>query len=227
MKLLVVVSSLDLTQPYSSTPGWWQLLKGLHEVGVEIIAVPYQGAAVGSLWWQCEQNPARWQGDAYRLARDVMRRLRRGQSIDVSVGSAEESLSDIVVRNLARVVVAPIWRRRLERILLRNPDVDALLFLTVPLNHLAGVPRYVSQRFDKPVIYFDGDVPASLPSMQGFASGFRIYQGADIGEYAAFISNSTGGETLLRQLGAKNVHTVWYGADPDVFGPVARNKQSK
>ena len=96
MKLLVVVSSLDLTQPYSSTPGWWQLLKGLHEVGVEIIAVPYQGAAVGSLWWQCEQNPARWQGDAYRLARDVMRRLRRGQSIDVSEGSAEESLSDKV-----------------------------------------------------------------------------------------------------------------------------------
>lgn len=221
MKLLVVVSSLDLTQPYSATPGWWQLLKGLYEIGVEIIAVPYQGAAISSLWWQCEPNPARWQGEAYRVLRDSLRWLSPSGPTDSSGVSAEESLSDKAVRKIARAAIAPIWRRHLEGILSRNADVDALLFLTVPLNHLSGVPGYISRKFDKPVIYFDGDVPASLPNMQGFASGFRIYQGADIGEYTAFISNSTGGETMIRQLGAKNVHTVWYGADPDVFQPVA------
>ena len=100
-----------------------------------------------------------------------------------------------------------------------------MLFLTVPLNHLTGVPGYLADKFDLPVFYFDGDVPASLPNMKGFASGFRIYQGANLSEYTAFISNSSGGEDLLRQLGAKQVHTVWYGADPDVFCPVSTPSQ--
>ena len=227
MKLLVVVSSLDLTQPYSTTPGWWQLLKSLYEVGVEIIAAPYQGAAVSSLWWRGEDNPARWQGDAFRILRDRLRGLRSKEAVDASARSSSERLSDKVVRNLARATIAPLWRRHLERILTSNPDVDAILFLTVPLNHLTGVPRYISQKFDKPVIYFDGDVPASLPDMQGFASGFRIYQGADLSEYAAFISNSTGGEAYLRQLGAERVHTVWYGADPNLFIPLAAQAKVK
>ncbi len=70
------------------------------------------------------------------------------------------------------------------------------------------------------MFYYDGDVPASLPNMSGFASGFRIYQGANPAEYTAFISNSKGGEDALKALGARAVHTVYYGADPDVFSPV-------
>src|SRR5690606_1884456 len=76
------------------------------------------------------------------------------------------------------------------------------------------------RRHGKPVLYYDGDVPASLPNMHGFASGFRIYQGANPAEYAAFISNSKGGADALKQLGARAVHTLYYGADPDVFSPV-------
>ena len=56
--------------------------------------------------------------------------------------------------------------------------------------------------------------------MKGFATGFRIYQGADLTEYAAFISNSAGGADALRELGARAVHTLYYGADPDLFAPV-------
>jgi len=213
VKLLVLVSSLDLTQPYSATPAWWQLLKGLYELGVDIIAAPYQGMPVESLWWRCEDNPARWQGDAFRSLRGFVRRWGRANP----GGAVHESLSDKAVRGAARAFIAPVWRRHLEGILKRNPDVDALLFLTVPLNHLVGVPGYLSGKYDLPVFYFDGDVPASLPNMRGFASGFRIYQGADVKEYTAFISNSSGGEALLRQLGVEHVHTVWYGADPEVF----------
>ena len=78
----------------------------------------------------------------------------------------------------------------------------------------------ISRKFNVPVFYFDGDVPASLPNMAGFASGFRIYQGADLSEYTAFISNSSGGRSNCWKSSArKNVHTVWYGADPDVFSP--------
>ena len=220
MKLLVVVSSLDLTQPYSTTPGWWQLLKSLYEIGVEIIVTPYQGAAVSSLWWQAEGNPARWQGDVFRFIRNALRGLRGESAKDASLRSTDEPLSNKAARKLANTVIAPIWRRHLEGILERTPDIDAVLFLSVPLNHLTGVPRTISQEFNVPVIYFDGDVPASLPNMQGFASGFRIYQGADLGEYSAFISNSTGGEAHLRRLGAGEVHTVWYGADPNLFSPL-------
>ena len=105
------------------------------------------------------------------------------------------------------------------RILRRESDVDAILFLTVPLNQLRGLPSYITSKFDMPIFYYDGDVPASLPNMRGFASGFRIYQGADLTEYTAFISNSSGGGALLSELGAENVHTLWYGADPEVFSP--------
>ena len=225
MKLIVVVSSLDLTQAFSATPAWWQLLKGLYEIGVEIIAAPYQGPAIESLWWRAAGNPARWQGDAFKALRDIARVVMPTQAPPMESLQASDSWSDKALRRVAQTVTAPLWRRHLEGILRQDPDVDAILFLTVPLNHLKGVPRYISEKYNKPIFYFDGDVPASLPNMRGFASGFRIYQGADLSEYAAFISNSQGGEALLRGLGAENVHTVWYGADPQVFSPMAVSGQ--
>ena len=109
---------------------------------------------------------------------------------------------------LLRTVIAPLWRRHLTRILRREDDVDAVIFVTTPLNHLRGLPTYLRQTFDVPVFFYDGDVPASLPAMQGFASGFRIYQGADLSEYTAFISNSSGGADMLRELGAAAAHTA-------------------
>ena len=57
MKLLALCSSLDLRRPYSSTPAWWQLLKGLYEIGVEVLATTYQGEAIESPWWTSVPNP--------------------------------------------------------------------------------------------------------------------------------------------------------------------------
>lgn len=225
MKLLVLVSSLDLRQPFSATPAWWQLLKGLYELETEVIAAPYQGLPVESLWWRSEANPARLQGDVFKAVRELSRALMPARNTGSENLTNGESLSDRAVRQAANKLIAPLWKRQLERILAREPDVDAVLFLTVPPNHLRGVPRYISRKFNVPVFHYDGDVPASLPNMAGFASGFRIYQGADLSEYTAFISNSSGGGKLLEQLGAKNVHTVWYGADPDVFSPVSTPAQ--
>ncbi len=225
MKLLFVVSSLDLTQAFSATPAWWQLLKGLYEIGVDVIATPYQGPAIESLWWQAKPNPARWQGDGFKLARDALRALLPKRQVQMQDTGADakhdqESASDKLARSAAQKLIAPLWQRHMDAILTQQPDIDAVIFLTVPLNHLIGVPEYLQTKHNIPVLYYDGDVPASLPNMRGFASGFRIYQGADLGEYAAFISNSTGGADLLHELGAANVHVLWYGADPDVFNPV-------
>jgi hypothetical protein len=220
MKLLFVVSSLDLTQPFSATPAWWQLLKGLYEVGVEVIATPYQGPAIESLWWRAEANPAKLQGDTFKFARDTVNKIK-GESQQAQLGdSSDETASDRLVRRAAQSLVAPIWSRHLDRILTKQPDVDAVIFLTVPLNQLVGVAAEVQRKHNKPVFYYDGDVPASLPNMKGFATGFRIYQGARADEYTAFISNSAGAAQALRDLGARAVHPLFYGVDPDVFGPM-------
>ncbi len=219
MKLLFVVSSLDLTQPFSATPAWWQLLKGLYEIGVEVIAAPYQGPPIESLWWRAAANPAQTHGDAFQLARDTMRRFT-GDRLQERQGDAESG-SDRLVRAVAQRVIAPLWRDHLDHLLTREPDIDAVIFLTTPLNHLVGVAGDLIAKHGKPFFYYDGDVPASLPSMGGFATGFRIYQGADVSEYTAFISNSMGGAAEIKALGARAVHTVYFGADPDVFSPVA------
>jgi hypothetical protein len=225
MKLLVVCASLDLTQPFSATPAWWQLLKAFYEIGVDVIATPYQGPAIESLWWRAEPNPAKWQGDTFKRLRDMARKVG-GEKPPVQVSpetqssTNDESFTDRAVRQVAQTFIAPLWLRHLDRILTQQPDTDAVLVLTAPLNHLTGVAAALQQKHNKPVFYYDGDVPASLPNMSGFASGFRIYQGANPAEYTAFISNSKGGTDVLKALGARAVHTVYYGADPTVFSPV-------
>ena len=254
MKLFFLVSSLDLTQPFSATPAWWQLMKGLYEIGVEVIAAPYQGPAVESLWWRASPNPAKLQGDFFKWGRDSLRKIARPQPVgavreppnpqnqtafsplpiseaaergsgvrannEEAGGEEQESLPDRLIRRIAQTTIAPLWLRHIDRVLTHEPDIDAVIFLTPPLNHLVGVAGEIQRKHNKPVFYYDGDVPASLPSMRGFASGFRIYQGADLAEYAAFISNSAGGAETIKSMGARAVHTLYYGADPDLFSPV-------
>jgi len=173
MKLLVVVSSLDLTQPFSATPAWWQLLKGLYEIGVEIIAAPYQGPAIESLWWRCERNPARWQGDAFKSLRDIARVIMPAKSAQMPAKAGEEgeSWSDRALRTMAQTLIAPLWRRHLEGIVLHAPDIDAVLFLTVPLNHLKGVPAYID--------WIDSMI--ALPSRRMSAHQFAV-RGTNLGD---------------------------------------------
>lgn len=221
MKLLVIVSSLDLTQPFSATPAWWQLFKGLYETGVEVVVTPYQGPAIDAPWWQVAPNPAQREGDLFKTLRDTWRRFGGVKQTQASGAQTEsESLSDRLVRRAAQTIIAPRWRRHVNQLLTAQPDIDAVLVITVPLNHIPGVARHIIERHNKPVFFYDGDVPASLPNFRGFASGFRIYQGAELSEYTAFFSNSLGGIDGLRELGARDVYPLYYGADPDLFAPL-------
>jgi hypothetical protein len=219
MKLLVVCSSLDLHTPLSATPAWWQLLKALYEEGVELLVTTYHGSAPETLWWRPYPNPARWQGDLYAALRRAARRIRGVEGRARAGAGAEESLRQRAVRGLAQAVIAPPWRRHLFAILEDQRDVDAVLLVSVPPNHLRGVAGAIRKRFGVPVAFYDGDVPASLPPYQGFATGFAIYAGADLAEFSAVISNSLGGEAALRALGAAVVHTLYYAADPQVYEP--------
>lgn len=220
MKLLVLCSSLDLRQPYSSTPAWWQLLKGLYELGVEILATTYQGEAVESLWWTSVPNPCQREGELFRR----IKTLTAKTPPPLPVGQGEESAGDRATRLLAQKWIRPRWQRHLDRVIARHRDIDAILVLTVPLNHLTGLPSYLRSRYGIPIWFYDGDVPASLPSFAGFQSGFRIYYGADLTEYDGILSNSRGGAAQLLELGARCVKVLYYGADPDVFRPITVNQ---
>jgi len=220
MKLLVVCSSLDLRHPYSSTPAWWQLLKNLCESGVDLIATPYQGYAIESPWWRAYDNPCQLEGDLFARARPLTRRLRhRPEGERPAEGG--ESVSDKVLRSLVQTFVRPRWQRHLSTILETDQGIDAILTLNVPPNHFKGLPTYLQRRYGVPTIHYDGDVPASLPRFQGFASGFRHYQGADLKEYQGLISSSRGGAEELLQLGAGEVKVLYYGVDPRWFGEMS------
>lgn len=221
MKLLFLLSSLDLTQPFSATPAWWQLLKALYEEGVEVLAAPYQGSPIESLWWRALPNPARREGDLFKAARDLVRRLAGSRHrADLDRASEGLSASEKLICQVTQALIVPRWARALGRALERDPDIDAVIFLTVPLNQLVGLAGRLRARYGVPVIYYDGDAPASLPGFQGFATGFRIYPGADLGEYDAFICNSQGSAARLEAIGARAVHVLHYGVDPDVYHPI-------
>ena len=218
VKVLAICSSLDLRLPYSCTPAWWQLLKGMAEIGVDISAIAYAGESVETLWWKAYANPCRLEGEAFARGRELLGGLAVGRKRPARRKEGE-GLADRLTREIANHWVMPRWRAHLERIIRHDGPFDAVLVLTVPLNHLAGLPDYLRRRFDLPVFYYDGDLPASLPRFEGFASGFRIYQGADLREYDGFIANSAGSADDLKAMGGRNVHVVYYGADPAVFAP--------
>ena len=100
-----------------------------------------------------------------------------------------------------------------------------MIVFTVPMAHLRGIPTRLRERFDVPVVFYDGDVPMSLPEFGGMDTGFNYYHGADPSEYDLVLSNSEGGLDRLRELGARRAEAVFWGADPELFQPAAVEKE--
>jgi spore maturation protein CgeB len=120
--------------------------------------------------------------------------------------------------------VTPRWRRHLER-LVEAERPDAVVVFTVPMAHFRGIPTALREQFDVPVVFYDGDVPMSLPEFGGMDTGFNYYHGADPGEYDLVVSNSEGGLDRLLELGARRAEAVFWGADPDFFSPQPVDKE--
>ena len=224
-KILAVVSSADLDFRYGCTPAWWQLWKGMYEAGVDLIVTPYRGRAIESPWWRTYPNPTYWEGEAFATARDAVARLKGDTHLRRDEESPPETIGDRAVREVIMRYVNPRWRRHLERILERERDVDAVVVFTVPMNHLRGIPTALRKRFDVPFVYYDADVPMSLPEFGGMDTGFNIYHGADPGEYDLVLSNSEGGIPRLEELGARRAEALFWGADPELFSPQPVEKE--
>jgi spore maturation protein CgeB len=224
-KILAVVSAVDLSFRYGCTPAWWQIWKGMYEAGVDLILTPYRGSAIASPWWRTERNPCEREGELFETARRAAARLRGDTHVRRAEESPEPSLADRATLQVIQRYVTPRWQRHLERILARERDVDAVVVFTVPMSHLRGIPTALRERFGVPVVFYDADVPMSLPEFGGMDTGFNIYQGADPGEYDLVLSNSEGGLDRLRELGARRAEHLFWGADPELFAPLPVEKE--
>ncbi len=219
-----MASAAELDYHYGCTPAWWQLWKGLYEAGVDLIVTPYRGRAVESPWWRTYENPCRREGEAFAALRGAAARLRGDRLLRRAESSPADTASDRATRAAIRRWVTPRWRAHLERIVERE-RVDAVVVFSVPMSHLRGIPVFLRERFGIPVVFYDGDVPMSLPEYGGMDTGFNPYHGADPAEYDAVLSNSEGGLERLRELGARRAEALFWGADPDFFSPVPVEKE--
>ena len=218
-KILAVASAVDLDFRYGCTPAWWQLWKGLYEVGVDLIVTPYRGKPVESPWWRTAANPTRVEGESYAAVRGGLARLKGDRYLRRSEDNPDDSVLDKAARETIWRWVTPRWRRHLAKVLEREKDVDAVIVFTVPMAHFRGIPTYLRERFGIPVIFYDGDVPMSLPEFGGMDTGFNYYHGADPSEYDLVVSNSEGGLPSLLELGARRAEAVFWAADPEFFAP--------
>ena len=219
-KILAVASAVDLDFKYGCTPAWWQLWKALAERGADLIVTSYRGRAVESPWWRTVPNPLYREAEAFAAARGLAARLQRQEFLRRSEDEPTDTLSDRAVRAAVWRYVTPRWQRHLEQTIEREGGVDAVIVFTVPMAHFRGIPGALRARFDIPVVYYDGDLPMSLPEYGGTdTSGFNYYVGADPGEYDLVLGNSEGALDRVRELGARRAEAVHWAADPELFRP--------
>jgi len=226
-KVLAVASAVDLDFRYGCTPAWWQLWKGLAANGVDLIVTAYRGRSVESPWWRTAPNPLYREAELYAAGRGLAARVQRQDFLRRSEHDPRDTLADRAVREAVWRYVTPRWRRHLERTIEREGGVDAVIVFTVPMAHFRGIPTALRERFDVPVVYYDGDLPMSLPEYGGTdTSGFNYYVGADPGEYDLVVGNSEGALERVRGLGAGRAEAVHWAADPDLFRPLDVEKET-
>jgi hypothetical protein len=223
-RILAVASAVDLDFRYGCTPAWWQLWKGLYEEGADLIVTPYRGRAIESPWWRTAPNPTFHEGESFARARDLVARLKGDSHLRRAEDNPEDGLGDRMTREVIWRWVTPRWQRHLDALIERERP-DAVIVFTVPMAHLRGIPTHLRERFGIPVVFYDGDVPMSLPEFGGMDTGFNWYHQADPSEYDLLISNSEGGLDRLRALGARRAEAVFWGADPDFFSPQPVEKE--
>jgi hypothetical protein len=218
MKILAVASAIDLDFRYGCTPAWWQLWKALNEEGVDLIVAPYRGRPVETPWWRTAANPTYVEGESFARARDAVARFKGDSLLRRSEENPDVGVADRMTLEVIRRWVTPRWQRHLER-LVTTERPDAIIVFTVPMAHLRGIPTALRAKHDIPIVFYDGDVPMSLPEFGGMDTGFNWYHGGDPSEYDLLLSNSEGGLDRLRELGARRAEAVFWGADPEFFAP--------
>ena len=216
MNLIVINSTINLEYRLGCTPAWWQLYKALYETGNELTVIPYLGKPVESLWWGTLDNPCERESLIFNSILDSKKNV-----VNKSKGSG---LFKKIVDNLINNYVRPKWKNYLIKLLTEH-DFDAVLFMNVPLNHIKGIPKLIKEEFGIPVIYYDGDMPTILPGyVEKREFKFDYYPDANLSEFDAFLTNSAGVISSLKDMGAQNVDVIHYGVDPSLYAPIELEK---
>lgn len=106
-------------------------MKALYEIGNEVIAIPYLGNPVESLWWRTYDNPCSKESSIYNSYLEG--RKRSGKS------PSEKTLLTPIATQIIKYYIRPKWERYLISILETEKDTSLLLFMSIPINH---IPRY-------------------------------------------------------------------------------------
>ena len=128
MKLLIACSTIDLRYRLGCTPSWWQLFKALHETGNDLIITPYLGDPVESLWWRTYPNPCSPESKLYNWFLNSKKRNKKLFQYNSQKNSCLNRFTDNYILKK--------WKNHILSILQREKDVDAVLFMNVPLNHI-------------------------------------------------------------------------------------------
>jgi glycosyltransferase involved in cell wall biosynthesis len=189
------------------TPFWWQLFKGLSELGHELIVIPYLGDSIETMWWRTYPNPCATESKLFNFVSNKIHLKATGK------GGSNLTLVNHYIK--------PKWETHLFRVLEEEQNVDALLIFNVPLNHIVGIPTKIKKQFKIPVIYFDGDLPDSLPEFANDRSfKFDCYTSAKLEEYDTILSCSLSAIEPLKKMGANNPKVLYYGVDTDIYSPI-------
>jgi spore maturation protein CgeB len=213
MKILAVVSTLNLKYRMGCTPHWWMLFKAMYQQGHEVIAIPYLGDPIESLWWRTYPNPLANESKIYNKFLDWKKSKGNLNKHNVeSEGSLFTKYSEKYIKGK--------WEKHLKMVLDEEKDVEAIIFFNVPINHISGLSDKIRSEYSIPVTYFEGDMPIALPKyVKNSNYKFHYYDNADLSEFDAFFSNSKGVEEDLKELGAKNITPIYWAIDPELYKP--------
>ncbi|MGA2682459.1 MAG: glycosyltransferase [Candidatus Bathyarchaeia archaeon] len=205
MKILALCWYIDPDYPIGITPVWWQLLKSLNELGVEIVLGVHDGQTISSLWWRNAGKPF-----SFGFVRKSVEFFSYKQRM-------------VFVQNPFKHWFKNSYKRYIEKTLSNEKDVDVILVCGIPFHYFSEIPEWVEKKFGIPTIFFEHDMPSILPQYGGWG-GATNYVNPDFSEYAAFITTSKGVVPLLTEMGASNVHVIYFAVDPYVYRPTKSEK---
>lgn len=222
LKILVIASAIDLSLGIA-VPAWWQLLKGLYELGCDIVVVPYVGGRVESFWWKSYQNPCKFESLMVNYLvrkRKIFHASGSFSRTTKSVSVMRSLLKEKTVQVLTRNLTLPKWRKNLLQILNAEKDICVTLVCSAPLNQIKGIPNFIRRIKNVPVIFYEMDMPDCLPHYSASRLAFSHYINADLAEYDAFVTNSEGVVPELKVMGVRRIFTLHFGVDPSIYAPL-------
>lgn len=231
---ILALCPIDLTLSLGLTPMFWELFMKLAEFGTEVIIVPTFGRAVASPWWRHYQNPVpnlsfhKMTLNIYdKLSQPYAMKLRHELATDSS-RYEKRKISPLLgtIKNLKDKCFSASyrlhWVKYLEKVWKKEKAIDAVFQFSDMLSYMPWFPRYVHRYHEVPVVAYSADLPTYLWNKGTY--GYSPFNNVDLGEYDAFIVNSEGVVDKLKKKGASNVHVLHFGADPDLFSPIAVEK---